>query len=68
MDRWVTPPKRVTAPIWGTLPPCKQTLSICTVSISCILNVILAGHFSGFLRFGLKGRVLYDWVRVRVRN
>ena len=26
MDRRVTPPKRVTSPIWGTLPPCKQTL------------------------------------------
>ena len=26
MDRPVTPPKRVTSPIWGTLTPCKQTL------------------------------------------
>ena len=25
-DRRVTPPKRVTSPIWGTLPPCKQAL------------------------------------------
>ena len=24
MDRWVTPPKRVTSPIWGPPPPCKQ--------------------------------------------
>ena len=24
MDRWVTPPKRVTSPIRGTPPPCKQ--------------------------------------------
>ena len=23
MDRRVTPPKRVTSPIWGTPPPCK---------------------------------------------
>ena len=28
MDRRVTPPKRVTSPIWGTLPPCKQTLNV----------------------------------------
>ena len=26
MDRWVTPPKRVTSPVWGTLAPCKQAL------------------------------------------
>ena len=26
MDRSVTPPKRVTSPIWGTPPPCKQAL------------------------------------------
>ena len=26
MDRWVIPPKRVTSPIWGTPPPCKQAL------------------------------------------
>ena len=26
MDRRVTPSKRVTSPIWGTPPPCKQAL------------------------------------------
>ena len=26
--RWVTPPKRVTSPIWGPLPPCKQALKL----------------------------------------
>ena len=26
MDRQVSPPKRVTSPIWGTPPPCKQAL------------------------------------------
>ena len=26
MDRRVTPPKRVTSPIWGPPPPCKQAL------------------------------------------
>ena len=26
MDKRVTPPKRVTSPIWGTPPPCKQAL------------------------------------------
>ena len=26
MDRGVTPPKRVTSPIWSTPPPCKQAL------------------------------------------
>ena len=24
MDRWVTPPKRVTSPTWGPSPPCKH--------------------------------------------
>ena len=24
MERWVTPPNRVTSPTWGPLPPCKQ--------------------------------------------
>ena len=27
IDRRVTPPKRVTSPIWGPPPPCKQNLS-----------------------------------------
>ena len=29
MDKWVNPPKRVTWPTWGPLPPCKQALT-CT--------------------------------------
>ena len=28
MDRRVSPPKRVTSPIWGTPPPCNQALSV----------------------------------------
>ena len=32
MDRQVTPPKRVTSPIWGTPPPRKQTLSVSSAS------------------------------------
>ena len=28
MDRRVTPPKWVTIPTWGPLPPCKQTLKV----------------------------------------
>ena len=28
MDRWVTPPKRVTSPTWGLPPPCKQALNL----------------------------------------
>ena len=28
MDRRATPPKRVTSPIWGTPPPCKQALKL----------------------------------------
>ena len=27
MDRWVTPPKRVTSLTWGPPPPCKQVLT-----------------------------------------
>ena len=32
MDRRVTPPKRVTSPIWGTPPPCKQGLNVSSAS------------------------------------
>ena len=28
MDRRATPPKRVTSPIWGPPPPCKQALTV----------------------------------------
>ena len=28
MDRRVTPPKRVTSPIWGPPPPCKQAVTL----------------------------------------
>ena len=28
MDRWVTPPERVTSPIRGPPPPCKHALSL----------------------------------------
>ena len=28
MDRWVTPPKRVTSPTWGSPPPGKQARSL----------------------------------------
>jgi len=27
MDRWVTPPKRITSPTWGPPPSCKQALT-----------------------------------------
>ena len=26
MDRWVTPPERVTSPTWGPPHPCKEAL------------------------------------------
>ena len=28
IDRRVIPPKRVTSPTWGLLPPCKQALCV----------------------------------------
>ena len=28
IDRQVIPPKRVTSPTWGLLPPCKQALCV----------------------------------------
>ena len=40
MDRRVTPPKRVTSPIWGTLPPCKQTLSVAWKGWQLILSFL----------------------------
>ena len=27
MDKWVTPPKRVTLPTWSHPPPCKKALT-----------------------------------------
>ena len=35
MDRRATPPKRVTSPTWGPLPPCKQALNY----VSCNVKV-----------------------------
>ena len=34
MDRRVTPSKRVTSPIWGTPPPCKQVLKVTRYAVS----------------------------------
>ena len=28
MEKWVTPPKRVTSPTWGPSPPCKQAVRL----------------------------------------
>ena len=28
INRWVTPPKDVTSPTWGPLPPCKQAVKL----------------------------------------
>ena len=39
MDRRVSPPKRVTSPIWGPPPPCKKALGWQIQSIYCTLNV-----------------------------
>ena len=36
MDRWVTPPKRVTSPTWDTPPTCKQALKV-VVSVKTTL-------------------------------
>ena len=33
VERWVTPPRRVTSPTWGPPPPCKQALSSSTFSV-----------------------------------
>ena len=48
MDRRVTPPKRVTSPIWGTPPPCKEALTmqfpIKRVSTSKSLGVHIDGN------------------------
>ena len=34
MDSRVTPPKRVTSPTWGPLPPCKQALKVDTDTLT----------------------------------
>ena len=56
MDRWVTPPKRVTSPTWGPPPLCKQALRTNTYrnSISGIAHFSLSkkGNFTLF-RFGI---------------
>ena len=38
-DRRVSPPKRVTSPIWGPPPPCKKALGWQIQSTYCSLNV-----------------------------
>ena len=44
MDRRVTPPKRVTSPTWGPLPPCKQALTMVLRSLLlvsyCFVGVV----------------------------
>ena len=37
MDRRVTPPKRVTSPIWGNPPLCKQALNVVFFAQSGVL-------------------------------
>ena len=31
IDRRVTPPKQVTSPTWGPLPPCKKALTVIVI-------------------------------------
>ena len=39
MDGRVTPPKRVTSPTWGPLPPCKQALRLsCPEQLTYVLE------------------------------
>ena len=37
MEGWIIPPKRVTSPIWGPPPPCKQALRL-----KCVFAVLVA--------------------------
>ena len=47
MDRRVTPPKRVTSPAWGPLPPFKQALSFkFLLQLLCISLVPLIFPYS----------------------
>ena len=48
MDRRVTPPKRVTSPIWGTPPPCNQTFS--AVFANSEVKFKPQGTFQGFVQ------------------
>ena len=45
MDKWVTPPKRVSSPTWGPPPTCKQALNVATIRIETVsileLTVVL---------------------------
>ena len=46
MDRWVTPPKRVTSPTWGPPPPCKQALRNIRLKPGVNLRTLLQVQFS----------------------
>ena len=40
MDRLVIPPKRVTSPTWGSLPPRKQALRMDKLNIKALVQSI----------------------------
>ena len=54
MDRRVTPPKRVTSPTWGPLPPCKQALKqnpqVCVLN-KCVLWLHSRSCFTAIFSF-----------------
>ena len=55
LDRRVTQLKRVTSPIWGTPPPCKQALNIGRVRTG---RGIEEFHFPGLESHGVAWSVL----------
>jgi len=54
MDRRVTPPKRVTSPIWGPPPPCKQALTRKIVRLAIFRNTRKIAIFSATCEPGHK--------------
>ena len=53
-DRRVTPPKRVTSPTWGPLPPCKQALHLTMKEFTRIIEFVslIASEERRVLKFG----------------
>ena len=56
MERQVTPPRRVTSPTWGLLPPCKQALKFKIINERQVINVKVEGKQQ---RTGLSFRVYF---------
>ena len=75
MDRWVTPPKRVTSPTWGPPPPCKQAVRAINTQGGKLLVTIELNSIDNFNKRMIPYRSkmavenksqIYDWLEARI--